>query len=246
MARVHPLLERYASEVEDARAITAPGAVNHDLHESYLARCRMLVELYDALAQAPVGKPPPAPQAGIARVTTVLAVLGFRQPPPDHPGASADFYLARGQALHRACELDDTGALDERTVDAEIAAHVRGWRKFKANSATGRSCWWERRFTCPRLGLTGRPDNLRFLRGVRTLLDIKTNDVDPATVYQLAFYEMLMRASGGVLMPARWVGLALRPDDYRVHWYTDDEMAQARADAQAMLRTYHARVRLAA
>lgn len=35
-----------------------------------------------------------------------------------------------GTAVHRACELDDLGELDEATLDARLAGHLHAWRSF--------------------------------------------------------------------------------------------------------------------
>lgn len=37
----------------------------------------------------------------------------------------------RGRAVHRACELDDAGRLDESSVDPRIVEYVRAWRDFR-------------------------------------------------------------------------------------------------------------------
>lgn len=37
----------------------------------------------------------------------------------------------RGKAVHKACELDDAGELDETTVDARIVPYIDAWRRFR-------------------------------------------------------------------------------------------------------------------
>lgn len=37
----------------------------------------------------------------------------------------------RGSAVHKACELDDEGRLDESTVDRRIVPYVEAWREFR-------------------------------------------------------------------------------------------------------------------
>jgi hypothetical protein len=242
MPAPHPLIVEHAELVAQVR---------RDARTDNVAELA-LVQLYDALAQVPAGLPRPALRRGAQRpsVTHLLTVLGFRDPPQDWSrsvggGGAPDFYLQRGRALHKACELDDHGRLDESTVDPAIAAHLAGWRKFKRDNDSYRSIWWERALEAP--ALTGRPDNLRWLRGRRALVDVKTNTVDPATLYQLALYALLLESTQALESAAvdhlQWVGLALRPHDYRIHLYTPDEQRRARHDAVALLRTYHALAR---
>ena len=46
---------------------------------------------------------------------------------------------AFGTAVHYACELHDTGRLDEEALDPELAPYLAGWRKFCSEHA----CTWD-------------------------------------------------------------------------------------------------------
>ncbi|MBU1082470.1 MAG: hypothetical protein KKB59_18435, partial [Spirochaetes bacterium] len=45
-----------------------------------------------------------------------------------------EYSRTRGTYVHKATHLDDTGELDEETLDPVIAPYVEGWRKFKRES----------------------------------------------------------------------------------------------------------------
>lgn len=60
-------------------------------------------------------------------VTSVLRpVTDLSHVPPDILAASSAF----GVAVHKACELDDLGQLDEEALDVALAPYLAAWRKF--------------------------------------------------------------------------------------------------------------------
>lgn len=232
---VHPLIEKHADLVAAARAAAtaSPDAT-------------AAVELYDALAEAPWHNRPlprrPHPQH-LPSVTRILQTLGFRDPPGRW---ITEDDLARGRAVHLACQLDDEGTLDESTVDQRVAPFLAGFRKFKRENDSYRSCAWELQATHRRFGYTGRFDNVRFLRGVRALGDLKTNAADAATLHQLALYDLLIPYVDHPtkLICGDWFALVVMPDDYRIKQWSAQERQDARADVLAMVRTYHALARM--
>jgi len=93
----------------------------------------------------------------------------------------------RGSVVHKVCELDDRGTLDEATVDAHAHGYLLAWRNFKAEMKVE---IFETEI--PRLSekhmYAGRPDRVAFIGGKQMVLDIKTGGLSPVTAIQLAAY----------------------------------------------------------
>jgi hypothetical protein len=123
-------------------------------------------------------------------VTSVLAPLtNFDRVPPHVLAAAADF----GKAVHRACELDDLGELDESTLDDALMPYLQAWRHFSADHAVE----WEQ-IEEPAYNATmryaGTPDRFGLVRGVHTVVDIKsTAQLYPAVGPQLAAYAQALK-----------------------------------------------------
>jgi hypothetical protein len=230
----HPLLTKWEGIVAEARASATSPA-------SQAAVELAVVELYDALAEAPAGKRIKFRRNRKPSVTHILTSLGFRDPP--YPGQRMDDGLMFGRHVHRVCELDDTGVLDESTVSDKLWPYLEGWRRFKHDTGSNVSQCWELELTSARYGFLGRLDNIRFLRGLRTLIDVKTNAADAATIHQMALYDLLTegeRHNDQSLTCRQWAALVIKPHDYRVVQWSKDERSIARADMLAALRTYNA------
>lgn len=122
-------------------------------------------------------------------VTSILSPLtDFSRVPPHVLQAAADF----GKAVHRACELDDLGELDESTLDAALVPYLQAWRKFSAEHAVG----WEQ-IEQPTYNATmryaGTPDRFGGVKGRPTVVDIKsTAQLYPAVGPQLAAYAQAL------------------------------------------------------
>jgi hypothetical protein len=119
-------------------------------------------------------------------VTTILkAITDFSAVPPQVLAAAADF----GTAVHLACELDDLGQLDESTLDAALVPYLAAWRKFSADYAVQ---WQliESPVYHPVLRYAGTLDRFGLVRGMNTVLDIKSSaQLYPSVGPQLAAYE---------------------------------------------------------
>ncbi len=67
------------------------------------------------------------------RVPNVTAIIrdALGDPFANVSPAVLEYARQRGQAVHKACELDDAGQLDERTVDPVIAGYLEAWRALR-------------------------------------------------------------------------------------------------------------------
>jgi hypothetical protein len=107
----------------------------------------------------------------------------------------------RGSVVHKVCELDDRGTLDEGSIDPAAAGYLAAWRKAKAElglvfeEIEEPHASHDRRFA-------GRPDRKiidpRGLSPGRCALDIKTGAVAVVTAIQLAAYCVLTECYGRV------------------------------------------------
>lgn len=105
----------------------------------------------------------------------------------------------RGSAIHMACQLDDEGTLNPKSVDPSISGELEAYRRFK----------WEMNFEpqeieVPHCGLiggmevAGRPDRTGILFKNQVVLDLKSGVVSRATALQLAAYSALTGIPGRV------------------------------------------------
>lgn len=118
-------------------------------------------------------------------VTSILSPLtDFSRVPPHVLQAAADF----GKAVHRACELDDLGELDETTLDDALLPYLQAWRKFSAEH----DVQWEqieRPVYHATMRYAGTPDRFGKVNGRPTVVDIKsTAQLYPSVGPQLAAY----------------------------------------------------------
>lgn len=118
-------------------------------------------------------------------VTSILAPLtGYDSVPAHVLEAAANF----GKAVHRACELDDLGELDEAALDIALVPYLKAWRQFSVDHAVE----WEQieqPVYHPALRYAGTPDRFGKVKGLRAVVDIKsTADLYPTVGPQLAAY----------------------------------------------------------
>lgn len=132
-------------------------------------------------AYAYEGRPVPS-------VTQVIASAGLI----DGSAWMTEEHRLRGQAVHRACELDDAMALDEETVDSVIAPYLKAWRALRMTVAmVVRGS--EERVYHDAYGYAGTLDRRAEIRigrrRVSAVIDLKTGGRQRATGVQLAAYQ---------------------------------------------------------
>lgn len=172
------------------------------------------------------------------RVTEILRLAGLR---PDLDRIlDPEWYLRRGEMNHKAIVLADNGQLDPESVDPRIAPYVNAALRFRAELGGELVAHEEEvnRQYSDGFTVTGHFDAI--YRGMRvrghkkndlTLVDWKTNHVDPATAIQTAAYADMWSALHGRAIAFR-CGVALcDTGDYKVTWFAD------KADTQ---RWHHA------
>lgn len=95
-----------------------------------------------------------------------------------------------GQAVHRACELDDAGILDESSVHPSVMPYLEQWRRFRREmqaEVLGNEHIVVNRLHC----YVGTNDRLlRFGRFRRAVCDIKSGMRRPWHEWQTAGYKV--------------------------------------------------------
>ncbi|WNO05978.1 hypothetical protein [Rhodoferax mekongensis] len=115
-----------------------------------------------------------------------------------------------GRAVHKACELDDLGELDEGSLDPALRPYLIAWRKFTADY----QCEWEvveQLVYHSALNYAGTPDRYGKVKGRAAVVDIKSvsGTMSPAVGPQLAAYK---NAIPGVPPVCDRIGVQLKPD----------------------------------
>lgn len=145
---------------------------------------------------------------------------------------------AIGVAVHAATELIDEGALDESSIDEEIAGYLCAYEAFLLDESP---CWTmsETRLWHPGLRFAGTLDRAGFIRGEPSIVDIKTvSELHAAVGLQLAGYDLL--SADGLERPFRYA-LQLKPDGtYRLEPFTDPDDGRV---FLSLLTTYHWRMK---
>lgn len=122
-----------------------------------------------------------------------------------------EYARARGQAVHRAIELDITGDLDEASLHPEVAGRFAGWRRFVQTSRF-KPAGSEVRVFSQRFGYAGTFDLWGHIRHEPYLIDIKATALVPPTVgLQTAAYVQAAREALS-LPPMRRGVLQLGPE----------------------------------
>ena len=107
----------------------------------------------------------------VPSVTTILSV--FDRSLARVPKQTLEAKGRIGTAVHRACELDDKGALDESSLHPVIAPYLEMWRKFRAEVPI--TVEHNEEFVFNDLhNYIGTADRLIRYQGDRAVLDIKT------------------------------------------------------------------------
>lgn len=124
---------------------------------------------------------------------------------------------AFGTAVHYACELHDTGRLDEDALDPQLRPYLNGWRRFCAEH----ECVWdlvESRVYHPTLRYAGTLDRRGNVDGHPSMVDIKSGtSLYPSVGPQLAAYT---HASTTTPTAYRRYAVRLYPDGYELKQYT--------------------------
>jgi hypothetical protein len=168
----------------------------------------------------------------VPSVTQVLAPLSdYRRVRPDVLDAARHL----GTAVHTACDLDDRGTLDERSVQPVLRGFLAGWRLFCAEH----HAVWSAIEQCvyhPALGYAGRLDRLGTVDGVPTVVDLKTSArLSPAVGPQLAAYAKALPEPGPGI---RRLAVQLRPDGRYTQREYADPMDWAVFASLLTLRTF--------
>jgi hypothetical protein len=159
-------------------------------------------------------------------VTSILDRLGYlRHVPRDILTAA----LARGTRVHKACELDDLGDLDEDAA-ADVMGYVRAWRSWSEDY----SVTWtlsEQPLYHRALRYAGKPDRLGYwhphtANPRSALVDIKSGPFHPVMDAQLAAYDA-MAQNAREFIPADRLLVHLSSDGtYRTNERTEAQIQE--------------------
>lgn len=129
------------------------------------------------------------------------------------PAAVLDYARQRGQAVHRACELDSAGSLNEASVAPEIMPYLAAWREFRRlypfNVVRAEFPMYHGGH-----GYAGTPDIIFETPFCWGVIDIKTGATGIRAHMQTAAYLDLARLQFSAIegKPARRFALQLRPN----------------------------------
>lgn len=96
-----------------------------------------------------------------------------------------------GTAVHKACELDDKGDLDEDSLTPELRPYLDAWRTFRATHKV-EVIENEKQLGHSGLRFAGTIDRILRIDGEKWLIDLKTTAMlYPPVKVQLAGYSLL-------------------------------------------------------
>lgn len=155
----------------------------------------------------------------VPSVTTVLARVGIIN--TDYLKEEAAW---RGSVVHRVCELDDLGTLDESTVDAQALPYLEAWRKFKRETGFVAEEIERPRYDA-HYGYAGTPDRIGRCKNSAVVIDLKTGAEMKHHKVQLAAYSHLLnfpwsrrrfvvrlKPDGSYIVPGEYSVASLRED----------------------------------
>lgn len=156
-------------------------------------------------------------------VTSILRpIMNFDHVDPALLAAAAAF----GVAVHKACELDDRGVLNEAALDPALVPYLDAWRAFSRDYAVQWSAIEERVYH-PRLRYAGTLDRFGIVRiapnkphTTPAVVDIKSGtQILPSVGPQLAAYY---RARDESSVTTKRLAVQLKPDGtYVAKWHDD-------------------------
>lgn len=127
----------------------------------------------------------------IPSVTTVLDEMGLM--PKFY--SDAEFYRARGSAVHKATQLLDEGKLGR--VDDRISGFIEAWKQFKYHSGA-EMLMAERLMHCATHRYAGTVDRLCVIKGKKVVIDLKCGEPAAAAALQTAAYARLLESHEGI------------------------------------------------
>lgn len=95
----------------------------------------------------------------------------------------------RGQAVHRAVELDEAGTLDGSTVHPKVLPYLEAWRQFRRDTGYSSEVR-EYQVYHQSAQYAGTVDDRGILQGNKVILDRKTGGPQLWHQFQLAAYAM--------------------------------------------------------
>ncbi len=159
---------------------------------------------------------PGPPPREVINVTRVLEHFneGMRTARACNPEAF-EYAQALGQAVHRACELDDTGhTIQPDTLDEAVALRLEHWRAFKRDTGCVLHAV-EQRVYHPVHDYAGTLDRVLTFAGRRWLVDLKSGVQEPFAEPQTGAYKLAWEAMDGAPIERR-ACLYLRPEGYKL------------------------------
>lgn len=114
-----------------------------------------------------------------------------------------------GSAVHRACQLDDLGTLNESKLDPALWGRLKAWRKFKLETGFVPQLI-ESPMICETFG--GMPDRIGPFRGGRMVVDLKSGLVYRWVALQTSGYSWLDNLVNGTKIIHRRIGVRLQDD----------------------------------
>jgi hypothetical protein len=167
----------------------------------------------------------------VTQILEAVGVVDYSYLPP----ATRNMALARGSAVHLACQFDDEGDLDEGALDPALLPYVLAWRAYRAEVGFVPQ-EIERRVHSSRYGYAGTLDRTGTNgRGDLCLIDLKTSRAEGWVKLQTAAY------TGALDEPRRYLrGCAeLHADGtYRALWFPAAEWQLDFGDFLACLHVY--------
>lgn len=115
-----------------------------------------------------------------------------------------EYACLRGTYVHKACQLENAGTLDEDALDPAIKGYHSGYVAFLRDTGF-RPVEWEMPKYHPTYLYAGTPDVRGILYGQRAKIDLKSGKPEPWVKLQLGGYYLLNE-------PEDCYSLQLKPD----------------------------------